>query len=105
MQRRFFLPFAFSLCLPPTRRVWAQPTNTVTQAEADEAAKKKAQDEKQAAVRAENCKRAQQAKVGLESGTPMKQTNAQGERVFLDEAGRNAEIKRIQGIIDADCKR
>jgi hypothetical protein len=75
------------------------------QAEADEAAKKKAQDEKQAAVRAENCKRAQQAKVGLESGTPMKQTNAQGERVFLDEAGRNAEIKRIQGIIDADCKR
>ncbi len=37
MQRRFFLPFAFSLCLPPTRRVWAQPTNTVTQAEADEA--------------------------------------------------------------------
>ena len=75
------------------------------QAEAEEAAKKKAQDEKQAAARADNCKRAQQAKAGLDSGAPMKQTNAQGERVFLDEAGRNAESKRIQGIIDADCKR
>lgn len=75
------------------------------QTEAEEAAKKKAQEEKQAAARADNCKRAQQAKTGLDSGTPMKQTNAQGERVFLDEAGRNAESKRIQGIIDADCKR
>ncbi len=75
------------------------------QAEAEEAAKKKAQEEKQAAARADNCKRAQQAKAGLDSGAPMKQTNAQGERVFLDEAGRNAESKRIQGIIDADCKR
>lgn len=75
------------------------------QVEAEEAAQKKAQEAKQAAARADNCKRAQQAKAGLESGTPMKHTNAQGERVFLDEAGRNAEIKRVQGIIDTDCKR
>ena len=75
------------------------------QAEAEEAAKKKAQDSKLAAARADNCTRAKGAKATLESGQPMRQTNAQGELVFLDDAGRNAELRRIQSIIDSDCKR
>ena len=33
------------------------------------------------------------------------QVNAQGERVFMDEASRNAEIKRASDIMQADCKR
>lgn len=75
------------------------------QAEADEAAKKKAEETKQAAARAENCTRAKQAMTAFESGKPMRMPNAQGEMVFLDEAGRSAEMKRIQSVIDADCKR
>ncbi len=35
----------------------------------------------------------------------MKQTNAQGERVIMDEASRNAEIKRTNDIIASDCTR
>ena len=31
--------------------------------------------------------------------------NAQGELIFMDEAARNAELKRAQAIIDSDCKR
>ena len=75
------------------------------QAEAEEAAKKKAEDDKRAKVRAENCERAKAAKATIDSGKPLRQANAQGELIFMDEAARNAELKRAQAIIDSDCKR
>ena len=75
------------------------------EAEAAEAAKKKAEDDKLAKAKAENCTRAKAAKAMFDSGVPIKQSTAQGERVFLDEAQRNAEAKRIDGVIAADCKR
>lgn len=75
------------------------------QAEAAEAAKKKAEDAKIAAARADNCSRAQRAKTTLESGKPMQHTNAQGDVGFLDEAGRTAELRRVHGIIESDCKK
>lgn len=75
------------------------------QAEAAEAAKKKAEEDKVAKAKADNCNRARQAKAAFDSGRPITQSNAQGERIFLDEAGRAAETKRLDGIIAADCKR
>ena len=75
------------------------------QAEAAEAAKKKAEDEKIAKAKADNCVRAQQAKAAFDSGKPITQANAQGERIFLDEAGRASETKRLESIIASDCKR
>lgn len=74
-------------------------------ADADEAAKKKAEEEKNAKIRAENCTRARNAKASFESGRPMRHANAQGEVVFMDETTRSAETRRTQEIIDADCKR
>ncbi len=74
-------------------------------AEAAEAAKQKAEENKIAKQRADNCTRARNAQATFESGTPIRQTNAQGERVFLDDAARAAELRRIQDIINADCKR
>ena len=75
------------------------------QAEAAEEAKKKAEEAKLAKAKAENCTRARQAKAAFVSGRPITQSNAQGERIFLDEAGRTAETKRIDGVIAADCAR
>ena len=75
------------------------------QAEAAEAAQKKAQDDKRAAARAENCTRAQRAKTTFDSNRPIRQTNAEGNSVVLDANERAAEVRRIQTIIDADCKR
>lgn len=75
------------------------------QAEAAEAAKKKAEEQKLAKAKAENCTRARAAKATFDSGRPVTQSNAQGERIFLDEAGRAAETKRIDGIIASDCAR
>ncbi|KRC19194.1 MULTISPECIES: DUF4124 domain-containing protein [unclassified Acidovorax] len=75
------------------------------EAEAAEAAKKKAEDDKVAKAKAENCTKARDAKALMDSGTPLRQTTAQGERVFLDEAQRAAETKRINAVIASDCKR
>ncbi|AVP58237.1 DUF4124 domain-containing protein [Pulveribacter suum] len=77
-------------------------------AEAAEAARKqaeeKAQADRQAKARAENCARARQSSNTLSSGAPMAHTNAQGERGFMDEATRAAELRRAQAIMASDCK-
>ena len=71
---------------------------------AAEEAKKKAEDEKLAAARAENCNRAKLAKATFDSGVRVSRTKANGEREVMDDAARNEESKRIQSIIDKDCK-
>lgn len=71
--------------------------------EAEEAARKKTEDAKTAARRADNCSRAQRAKTTFESGRPVRQTNDKGELVWLDEASRAAELRRLQSIIASDC--
>jgi len=73
------------------------------QAEAAEAAKKKADDERQAKVRAENCERARQAKAAMTSGQLFSQNNAQGERVFMDETAKAAEARRADNVIASEC--
>lgn len=74
------------------------------QAQAAEAAKKKADEEKLAKAKADNCTRARQSKAAFETGKPLVQANAQGERIFLDENARSTESKRIESVISSDCK-
>ena len=74
------------------------------QAEAEEAAKKKAEDQKQAAAKAESCERARRHLASLQSGVRIAQLNAQGEREFLSDEGRQAEMQRSQAIISSDCR-
>ena len=72
--------------------------------EAADAAKKKDAEAKQAAQKADNCKRAQEAKATLDSGMRIARLNANGEREVLDDQARAVEMKRAQDIISADCK-
>lgn len=74
------------------------------QAESEEASRKKAEEQKQAAARSENCERAKRNLASLQSGARIAQVNAQGEREFLSDEGKQAEIQRTQGIINADCR-
>jgi hypothetical protein len=74
------------------------------QAEAAEAEKKKAEEEKIAALRADNCKRAHEAKASLDSGRRIATVNAQGEREFMDDKRRAAETQRVNEIIARDCR-
>ncbi|OYT93953.1 MAG: DUF4124 domain-containing protein [Burkholderiales bacterium PBB3] len=69
-----------------------------------EAAKRKAEEEKIVKAKIENCARAKQAKAGLDSGIRISRVNGAGEREVMDETARAAEAKRIQAIMDTDCK-
>ncbi|MFT3776868.1 MAG: DUF4124 domain-containing protein [Ottowia sp.] len=74
------------------------------QAEAAEAAQKKADEQRLAAARADNCKRAMNAKATLDSGMRVARLNDKGEREVLDDTARAAEQQRVQKIIASDCK-
>ena len=69
-----------------------------------EAAKRKAEEERITKAKIENCARAKQAKTTFDSGIRISRTNAAGEREIMDDAARAAEAKRIQSVIDTDCK-
>lgn len=74
------------------------------QAEDEAAAKKQADEEKVTKAKAENCDRAKKSLAGLQSGQRIPYTNAKGERDYMDDNARAAEIKRTQGIVSSDCK-
>ena len=69
-----------------------------------QAGQRKAQQEKIIKARIENCARAKQAKANFDSGVRVSRINEKGEREVLDDAARATELKRIQSIVDADCK-
>ena len=73
-------------------------------ADAQDAARKKAEDERVAKARADNCARARQAKLRLAPGQLVGYVNDKGERGFMDEAAREAELQRADDIIAADCR-
>ncbi len=73
-------------------------------AEAEVAARAKAEDAKIAAARADNCTRAKAQMATLDSGIRLARANAKGEREFLDDKQRADEAKRVRDIIAVDCK-
>lgn len=73
------------------------------QAEAAEEAKRKAEEQRIARARADNCERARKSKGMLESGMRIATTNAKGEREFMDDKARAAELQRIEATIRSDC--
>lgn len=72
-------------------------------AEELEQQQKRAEADRAARAKADNCQRAQRALVTLNSGTPMRTMNAQGERVFMDDAVRTAEKTRLQAAVRQNC--
>jgi hypothetical protein len=71
------------------------------QAEVD---KRKAEEQRVAAARAENCTRARAQLRTLESGVRVSRTNDKGEREFIDDAQRAAEVKRARDVAASDCR-
>jgi Domain of unknown function (DUF4124) len=73
------------------------------QAEEAAQAKKKADAEKLAKTRADNCERAKRSKQTFDSGIRLATTNAKGEREVMDDKARATEVRRIDEIIRTDC--
>lgn len=72
--------------------------------EQEKAAKSKADEERLAAQRRDNCGRAREALATFESGVRVTRLNAKGEREFLDDQTRAAEARRARDIIASDCR-
>ena len=79
-------------------------TERKKKADQAQAAQRQAEQERNNKVRTENCARATQAQQGLNSGVRIGVVNSKGEREVMDEAARTTEAKRLQSIIDSDCK-
>lgn len=73
------------------------------QADAAAAAKQKAEEEKVAALQAENCARARKNKETLDSGIRLARVDDKGEREIMDDAARAAELKKLSEVIARDC--
>lgn len=73
------------------------------QAQEAEQARQRAEEARVTAARVENCGRAKQALSTVNSGVPMTQMGKNGPEVMSD-AARAAESRRIQAVIDVDCR-
>lgn len=68
-----------------------------------EAEKKKAEQATYVALRNDNCSRAKASKAGFETGARITRFNSKGEREYLSDDERAAEVKRLEDIIARDC--
>jgi hypothetical protein len=66
-------------------------------------AERAALEQKNAAIRKDNCQRATSEAANLQIGGRIAQVNAQGEREILDDNQRAAELKRVQDIVAQNC--
>lgn len=73
------------------------------QQERAEAEKKQADEQAQAARKAQDCERARGYLRSLEEGQRIARTDAQGNREFLDDAQRAAEISRMREAVARTC--
>ncbi len=73
------------------------------QAEAQKAAAKAEQERQDAEAKKENCARAREAAQTYESGQRVARTNAQGERIFLDEAQMQSELAKARQAVQQWC--
>jgi hypothetical protein len=73
-------------------------------AEQEQAAKVKAEDERVAAQRRDNCTRARSHLATLDSGQRMVRVNEKGEREIIDDRGRADEARRAREVIASDCR-
>ena len=73
-------------------------------AEQEQSTKAKAEEERVAAQRAENCRAARGHLMALESGQRIARTNDKGEREVLDDKGRADEQRRARDVVTSDCR-
>ena len=98
------LPTAASGALTP-RTVDPELEAKRKKAEGEVAAKNKADEDRIASAKADNCNRAKSQLRTFESGIRVTRTNDKGEREFLDDKQRADETKHAKDVIAADCSK
>lgn len=69
-----------------------------------EQARRQELEQRNAALRAENCQRAQTSMSTLQSGVRLMTSNAQGEPVVMDDSQREQEYLRLQRALVDNCR-
>lgn len=90
--------------IAPAKGVEPELETKLRKEEQEKAAKAKAEADKLAAQKADNCNRARLQLRGLDEGLRVARVNEKGEREFLDDKGRAEEAARNRQTINADCK-
>jgi len=70
---------------------------------AADAEKKRMEDSNYASAKADNCTRAKQAKANYASGQRISRIDGKGERSYLDDNERAAEVRKLEEVIARDC--
>lgn len=73
-------------------------------AEAEVAEKRQAEEQKNAEIQRDNCRRARSNVTTLESGVRLVQNSDKGEREVMDDRARAEEMRRAREIISSNCK-
>jgi hypothetical protein len=73
------------------------------QQERAESEKKAQEDQQKAAAKAAECERARGSLKGLEDGQRVVRTDASGNREFLDDTQREAEVERTRKMVQSLC--
>jgi hypothetical protein len=73
-------------------------------AEQQQKDKAKAEEQRLAAARADNCARARAHLATMESGQRIARINSKGEREVLDDKARAEETRRAREVIASDCR-
>lgn len=74
------------------------------QADAQKADEKQAQEAQNEQARRDNCNNSRQQLAELESGQRIARTDAKGERYYLEDEQRSAEIARARKLVGDWCK-
>ena len=70
----------------------------------DQTQKLKQEQDRLAASKVQNCALAKRQLAGLNAGGRIARFNEKGEREFLDDAAKSAEMRLAQKTIESDCK-
>ena len=78
--------------------------NDKRKADTAEKAKKTEVDQQNAAIKESNCRDSRANLAELETGRPMRRTSETGEREYLDDDARQAELTKIRKSVADFCK-
>jgi len=95
---------ASAAAAPPALSALDKKKKAAEQEKADkEKAEHDAADAQNAAIRKDNCARAQSALANLKTGQRIATVNAKGEREIMDDSARAAETKHAQDVVASNC--
>jgi hypothetical protein len=89
---------------PPAQKLDPEFEAKLKKGEADAAAKKKADEERVAAAKSDNCTRAREQLRTFDSGVRVFRVNEKGEREYMDDKQRADQTRQARDVVASDCK-